>query len=47
LPAGILPGKYIVISASYTLTPIIPVYSPYSPLAAQRTVTETATVRLQ
>lgn len=46
LPAGILPGKYIVITASYQLTPFLPAYSILQTVAEQ-TITETATVRLQ
>ena len=43
LPAGILPGKYLVITASYTLTPFIPGYS----VLPNKVITESATVRLQ
>jgi hypothetical protein len=46
LPAGILPGKYIVITATYHLTPFFPSYSILKTLSEQ-TITETATVRLQ
>jgi Flp pilus assembly protein TadG len=46
LPAGILPGKYIVITATYQLTPFIPAYTILKTVAEQ-TITETATVRLQ
>jgi Flp pilus assembly protein TadG len=49
LPAGILPGKYIVITASYRQTPLIPFASNNTLLktTTQQTITETATVRLQ
>ena len=46
LPGGILPGKYLVITANYQLTPFIPGYTLLKTLA-EKTVTETATVRLQ
>jgi Flp pilus assembly protein TadG len=46
LPAGILPGKYLVITATYQLTPIIPFYSILQ-TPTQKTITEKATVRLQ
>jgi hypothetical protein len=46
LPAGILPGKYIVITASYRVTSLFLGYSVLK-TAAKQTITETATVRLQ
>jgi hypothetical protein len=46
LPAGILPGKYLVITATYQRTPLIPFYSILQS-QAQQTITEKATVRLQ
>jgi hypothetical protein len=41
-----LPGKYIIITATYRLTPFFPPYSILKTLSEQ-TITETATVRLQ
>ncbi|WP_216856212.1 TadE/TadG family type IV pilus assembly protein [Acidisphaera sp. S103] len=46
LPAGILPGKYLVITASYKGTSIIPAYSILQQPGGE-TITETAIVRLQ